>query len=121
MTVKQVPINLIFELWLSSEDEELTASFSTNQDLEYSVSFNGNGTKFSVPFVGTWWANASIFIDEANVGEEMIDSEVIYEKEIPGIALVAGNHTMKVKLRNDISLPFIGDTNVYVKRITLSG
>ena len=83
--------------------------------------FNGNGTKFSVPFVGTWWANASIFIDEAKVGEEMIDSEVIFDKEFPGIALAAGNHTMKVKLTNDVSLPFMGDTNLYVERITLYG
>ena len=121
LTVKQVPINLNFEQWLYNEDEELTAYFSTTQDIEYSVSFNGNGTKFSVPFVGTWWANASIFIDGAKVGEEMIDSEVIFEKEFLGIALAAGNHTMKVKLTNDVSLPLWGDTNIYVERITLSG
>ncbi len=121
LTVKQVPINLIFKQWLYSEDEELIASFSTTQDLEYSVSFRGNGTKFSVPFVGTWWANASIYIDGAKVGEEMIDSEMIFEKKFPGIALAAGNHKMKVKLTNDVSLPFMGDTNLYVERITLSG
>ncbi|MDD5616111.1 MAG: Ig-like domain-containing protein [Candidatus Methanoperedens sp.] len=121
LTVKQMPIILVFGQWLYSEDEELTASFSSAQDLEYSVSFKGNGTKFSVPFVGTWWANASIFIDGAKVGEEMIDSEIIFDKEFPGIALLAGNHTMKVKLRNDISLPFMGDTNLYVESVTLSG
>jgi len=55
------------------------------------------------------------------VGEEMIDSETIFEKEFPGIALEAGNHTMKVRLTNDVSLPFMGDTNLYVERITLSG
>ncbi|TRZ90487.1 MAG: hypothetical protein D4R88_03525 [Methanosarcinales archaeon] len=121
LTVKQVSIVLIFEQWLYSEDDELTASFSTTQDLEYSVSFRGNGTKFSVPFVGTWWANASIYIDGTKVGEEMIDSEVIFEKDFPGIALAAGDHTMKVKLTNDVSLPFMGDTNIYVERITLSG
>jgi len=121
LTVKQVPINLIFQQWLYSEDEELTASFSTTQDLEYGVFFKGNGTKFSVPFVGTWRANTSIYIDGAKVGEEMIDSEMIFEKEFPGILLAAGDHTMKVKLTNDISLPFMGDTNLYVERITLSG
>ncbi|MDP2840783.1 MAG: Ig-like domain-containing protein [Candidatus Methanoperedens sp.] len=120
LTVKQVPIVLVFGQWLSSEDEELTASFSTTQDIEYKVSFRGNGTKFSVPFVGTWWANASIFIDGAKVGEEMIDSETIFEKEFTVIALAAGNHTMKVRLRNDLSLPFMGDTNLYAERITLS-
>ena len=120
LTVKQVPIVLMFEQWLYSEDDELTASFSTTQDLEYSVSFRGNGTKFSVPFVGTWCANASIYIDGAKVGEEMIESEVIFDKEFPGIALAAGNHTMKVKLTNDVYLPLWGDTNIYVDRITLS-
>ena len=120
LTVKQVPINLIFKQWLYGEDEELTASFSTNQDLEYSISFRGNGTKFSVPFVGTWWANASIYIDGTKVGEEMIDSEVIFEKEFPGIALGVGNHTMMVRLTNDASLPFMEDTNIYVEKITLS-
>ncbi len=120
LTVKQVPIVLVFGQWLYSENEELTASFSTTQDIEYSVSFNGNGTKFSVPFVGTWWANASIFIDGVKVGEEMIDSEIIFEKEFPGIALAAGNHTLKVRLANDVSLPFMGDTNIYVERITLT-
>ena len=121
LTVKQVPIVLVFDQWLHSEDEELIASFSTTQDLVYGVSYKGNGTKFSVPFVGTWWANASIFIDGEKVGEEMIDSEVIFEKEITGIALQAGNHTIKVILKNDISLPLIGDTNLFVERITLSG
>ena len=121
LTVRQMPIILAFEQWLLSEDEELTASFSTTQDLEYRVSFKGNGTKFSMPFVGTWWANASIYIDGAKVGEEMIDSEIIFEKEFPGIALAAGDHTMNVKLTNDVSLPFMGDTNLYVERITLYG
>ncbi len=120
LTVKQVPINLIFEQWLYNEDDELTASFSTTQDIEYSVSFRGNGTKFSVPFVGTWWANASIYIDMAKAGEDMIDSEAIFDKEFPGIALAAGNHTMKVKLTKDISIPLWWDTNIYVERITLS-
>jgi len=72
-----VPIVLIFGQWLHSEDEELTAFFSTSQNLEYSISFKGNGTKFPVPFMGTWWANASIYIDGAKVGEERIDNEVI--------------------------------------------
>ncbi|MDO8724884.1 MAG: Ig-like domain-containing protein [Candidatus Methanoperedens sp.] len=121
LTVKQVPIVLVFEQWLYSEDEELTASFSTTQDLKYRVSFNGNGTKFSVPFVGTWWANSSIYIDGAKVGEEMFDSEMIIDKEFPGIALAAGNHTMNVKMTNEFSLPFMGDTNIYVERITLYG
>lgn len=121
LTVKPVPIVLVFGQLLYSEGDELTASFSTTRDLEYSVSFNGNGTKFSVPFVRTWWANASIYIDGAKVGEEKIDSEVIFEKEFSGIALAAGNHTMKVRLTNDVSLPLLGDTNLYVESVTLSG
>ena len=120
LTVKQAPINLIFKQWLYNEDGELTASFSTTQDLEYSVSFRGNGTKFSVPFIGTWWGNASIYIDGAKIGEEMIDNEMIFEKEFPGIALGVGNHTMMVRLTNDASLPFMEDTNIYVEKITLA-
>ena len=120
LTVKQVPIVLDFGKWLYSEDDELTASLTTDQSLEYSISFRGNGTKFFLPFVGTWWPNASIYIDGANVGEEMIDSETILVKKFPGITLAPGVHTIKVVLINDKSLPFAGDTNLYVESVTLS-
>ncbi len=120
LTVKQVPIVLDFGKWLYSEDDELTASFTTDQSLEYSISFRGNGTKFSLPFVGTWWPNASIYIDGAKAGEEMIDSETMLVKIFPRITLAPGVHTIKVALTNDKFLPFGGDTNIYVEGVTLA-
>ncbi len=120
LTLKQVPIVLDFRKWLFSEDEELTASFTTTQSLEYSVSFRGNGTKFSVPFVGTWWPNATIYIDGAKVGEEKIDSETMIVKIFPRITLAPGVHALNVTLTNDMFLPFVGDTNLYVESVTLS-
>jgi hypothetical protein len=119
LTVKQVPIVLDFGKWLYSEDEELTVSFTTTQTLEYSVSFRGNGTKFSVPFVGTWWPNATINIDGAKVGEEMIDSETTLVKIFPRITLAPGEHTLNVTLTNDMFLPLVGDTNLYVESLKL--
>ncbi len=120
LTVKQVPIVLDFEKWLYSEDEELIGSFTTTQTIEYNVYFRGNGTKFSVPFVGTWWPNASIYLDGAKVGEEKIESEKIVDRILSRITLAPGVHTINVTLTNDMFLPPIGDTNLYVERITLS-
>lgn len=120
LTVKQVPIVLNFGKWLYSEDDELTASFTTDQRLEYGVSFRGNSTKLSVPFVGTWWPNARIHIDGAKAGEEMIDSETMLVRIFPRIILAPGVHTINVTLTNDKFLPLVGDTNIYVESVTLS-
>lgn len=120
LTVKHVPIVLNFENWLYSEDDELTASFTTDQTLEYGISFRGNGTMFSVPFVGTWWANARIHIDGVKAGEEMIDSETSLVRIFPRITLAPGVHTINVTLANDKFLPLVGDTNIYVESVTLS-
>ncbi len=120
LTVKQVPVVLDFRKWLFSEDEELTASFTTTQSLEYSVSFRGNGTKLSVPFVGTWWPNASIYLDGGKVGEEKMDSEIMLVKIFPRITVAPGVHTLNITLTNDMFLPFVGDTNLYVESVTLS-
>lgn len=120
LTVKQVPIVLNFGKWLYSEDDELTASFTTDQRLEYGVSFRGNSTKLSVPFVGAWWPNARIHIDGAKAGEEMIDSETMLVRIFPRIILAPGVHTINVTLTNDKFLPLVGDTNIYVESVTLS-
>lgn len=119
LTVKQVPIVLDFRKWLYSEGDELTASFTTYQNLEYSISFRGNATSVSIPFVGTWWPNASIYIDGIKAGEEMIDSETIQVKIFPTITLGPGTHTINVKLTNDKFLLLFGDTNLYVESVTL--
>lgn len=121
LTVKQVPIVFDFGKWLYSEDEELAASFSTEQNLKYSVSFRGNGTEFAVPFVGTWWPNASIYIDGVKIGEETIDSETMIERSFPGVTLSPGVHSINVSLKNDLYLPYLGDTNLFVEKVTLSG
>lgn len=119
LTVKQVPVALDFRKWLFSEDEELTASFTTTQSLEYSVSFRGNGTMFYWLF-DTWWPNATIYIDGGKVGEEKIDSETMLVKIFPRITLAPGVHSLNVTLTNDMFLPFVGDTNLYVESVTLS-
>jgi hypothetical protein len=120
LTVKQVPIVLNFGKWLFSESDEMAASFTTDQSLEYSISFRGNGTKFSIPFVGTWWPNATIYVDGTKAGEEMVDSETMLVKRFSRISLAPGLHIIKVVLTNDMFLPFVGDTNLYVESVTLS-
>lgn len=120
LTVKQVPIVLDFGKWLYSEGDELTASFNTDQRLEYGVLFRGNGTKLSLPFIGSWWPNASIYIDGTKAGEVMIDSETMHVKNFPRITLAPGVHAINVKLTNDKFLPSVGDTNLYVESVTLS-
>lgn len=119
LTVKQVPIVLDFKKWLFNEDEELIAAFTTDKNLEYSVSFRGNGTMFYWLF-DTWWPNATIYIDGGKVGEEKLDSEMILVKSFPSISLAPGVHTLKVMLTNDRFFPFVGDTNLYVESVTLS-
>jgi len=70
--------------------------------------------------VGTWWPNASIYIDGAKAGEEMINGETMLVKIFPRITLEPGIHTINIKLTNDKFLPFGGDTNIYVEGVTLS-
>ncbi len=120
LTIKQVPIILDFRSWIYSEFEELDVSFTITQKLKYSISFKGNGTSFSVPVMGTWWPNTIIYIDGTEAGEEMIDSETIFVKAFPGIMLAPGVHNMKVRMKNDIYLPLMGDANLYVESVTLS-
>ncbi len=120
LTVKQVTMVLDFGKWLYSEDDELTASFTTYQSLEYSISFRGNGTNLALPLVGIWWPNASIYIDGAKAGEEMIGSETVIVRIFPRITLSPGVHTINVRMTNDKYLPLVGDTNLYVESVTLS-
>ncbi len=120
LTVKQVPIVLYFGKWLYGEDEKLTASFITGQNLDWGVSFRGNGTDFSIPFVGTWWPNARIEIDGNLIGEEMIDDKTMTVKSFPPTALAPGAHVLNITLTNDVFLPPAGDTNLYADTVTLS-
>jgi hypothetical protein len=54
------------------------------------------------------------------VGEEKMDSETMLVKIFPRITLAPGVHALNVTLTNDMFLPFVGDTNLYVESVTLS-
>ena len=120
LTITQEPIIIEFEKWIYNQDEILNGQFYTNQELNYSISFTGYGTKFSVPLVGVWWPNASIEIDRIRTGEETIESESMITNNFIQTTLPAGYHNLNISLKNDKSLPLFGDTNLYVKKVVLS-
>ncbi|NJD77448.1 MAG: hypothetical protein FIB08_10205 [Candidatus Methanoperedens sp.] len=121
LTIKQVPIILDFDRWIYSESENLTGTFTTNREMEYEISFLGNATYFTLPLLGMWWPDAIIEIDGVKIDGETIDSISLATEKFPQVILPAGTHTLTVKLKNDKYLPYVGDTNLYVKRVTLSG
>lgn len=120
LTITPEPIVIEFNKWINNEDEQLTGNFSTNQELNYSISFTGLGTKFSLPLIGTWWPNASIGIDGIT-GEETIDGQSMVTRTIIETALSPGGHNLSISLKNDKYLPLVGDTNLYVEKIIISG
>ncbi|CAG0983478.1 hypothetical protein METP3_02219 [Methanosarcinales archaeon] len=121
LTITQKPIILEFNQWISNESYKLSGQFFTNQDLKYSISFTGYGTKFSVPLIGTWWPNASIEIDGIQIDEEIIDSRSTLSKIFTSVTIPAGDHYLNISLKNDKYLPLLGDTDLYVEKIVLSG
>ena len=121
LTIKPEPIILEFNRWIYDEDEELNGQFFTDQELEYSISFTGYGSKFSVPLIGVWWPNVSIMIDGVALGEEIIDNEFTISRTLMQATLPDGNHNLNISLKNDKYLPLLGDTNIYVRKIVLSG
>ncbi len=121
LTIKPEPIIFEFNRWIYDEDGKLNGQFSTYQELEYSILFTGYGSKFSVPLVGIWWPNVSIVIDGVQLGEEIIDSESTISRIFKQATLPAGNHSLDISLKNDKYLPLLGDTNIFVGKIVLSG
>ena len=121
LTITQKPIILEFNQWISNESYKLSGQFFTNQDLKYDISFTGYGTKFSVPLIGTWWPNASIEIDGMQIDEEIIDSRSTISKTFTWVTIPAGDHYLNISLKNDKYLPLLGDTDLYVEKIVLSG
>jgi Ca-dependent carbohydrate-binding module xylan-binding len=119
LTITPVPIIFEFNRWILNESDIMNGEFSTSQDLEYTISFSGYGTKFHVPFIGDWWANASIDIDGIKIGEEMIDSTTLMTRTFNKTMIPAGDHNINITLKNDKYLPLIGDTNLYVEKIEL--
>lgn len=114
LTIKQAPIIIRFRQWIYGS-EKLSANFTTNQDLNFSVSLSGNGTEF-------WgWPHAGIEIDGAKIGEETVDSGSLVTKDYPQTALHAGTHTLNVRMTDDFWIPLLGDRNLYVENVVLSG
>ena len=103
------------------KSDKLNGQFFTNQELEYSISFTGYGTKFSVPLIGVWWPNVSIEVDGIQLGEEIIDSESTISRTFPQTTLPAGNHNLSISLKNDKYLPLLGDTNLFIEKLVISG
>jgi len=120
LTIIPVPIILEFNRWIYNEDEGLNGQFFTSQDSNYTISFTGYGTKFSVPLLGTWWPDASIEIDGVKLAEERIDFGSNRTITFSQARLPAGDHHFNISLKNDKYFPFVGDTNIYVVNVVLS-
>lgn len=115
LNIEQVPVVLNFDQWINRSDDSLSASFISNQERSYSISLHSYGTEF------LGWPNASLKIDEVIIGEEIIDSPDLIIKDYSRITLPAGNHTVNVRMTNDLFVPLLGDRNLYVERVVLSG
>jgi hypothetical protein len=119
LTITPVPVILEFNSWIFNESYIMKGEFSTDQDMEYTISFSGYGTKFHVPFFRDWWPNASIEIDGLKIGEELIDSESLMTRVFNKTMIPAGNHILNIHLKNDKYLPLIGDTNLFIEKVEL--
>jgi hypothetical protein len=120
LTITPVPIIFEFNNWILNESYIMKREFSTNEDMEYTISFSGYGTKFQVPFIGVWWPNASIEIDGLKMGEEMIDSDSLISRTFNKTIIPAGVHNINISLKNDKYLPLLGDTNLYVEKVEIT-
>jgi hypothetical protein len=120
LTITPVPIIFEFNRWIFNEGDIMNGEFSTSQDLEYTISFSGYGTKFHVPFIGVWWPNASIEVDGVKMGEEIIDSESLTTRTFNKTMIPAGIHNLNISLKNDKYLPLLGDTNLYVEKVKIT-
>jgi hypothetical protein len=120
LTITPVPIIFEFNRWILNESELMNGEFSTNEDLEYTISFSGYGTKFEVPFIGIWWPNASLEIDGIKIGEETIDSESLVRRTFNKTMISAGDHNINISLKNDKYLPLLGDTNLFVEKVEIT-
>jgi len=121
LTITPEPIIFEINKWIYMEDQILTGEFSTSQDMEYTISFSGYGTKLDVYLIGVWWPNASIEIDGMKIGEEMIDSESLMTRIFNKTMIPAGEHNISIRMKNDIYIPLFGDTNLYVEKVEITG
>jgi hypothetical protein len=119
LTITPEPIIFEFNRWILNESDIMNGEFSTSQDLEYTISFSGYGTKFHVPFIGVWWPNASIEVDGIKMGEETIGSESLITRMFNKTIIPAGNHSLKISLKNDKYLPMLGDTNLFIEKVEI--
>lgn len=130
LTLTQPPIVLEFNQWINATEGDLipdndaatrlTRFFETSQELKYDIALIAKGTEFHLPFQQEGWPNASIEIDGKLVGEETIDSGYMITKTFPRVFLPQGNHTITIKMTNDLYIPFIGDRNLYIAKVVLS-
>jgi len=120
LTITPIPIVFEFNRWILNESYIMNGEFSTNEDLEYTISFSGYGTKFEVPFIGIWWPNASIEIDGIKIGEEMIYSESLTTRTFNKAIIPADDHNINISLKNDKYLPLLGDTNLFVEKVEIT-
>jgi hypothetical protein len=120
LTITPVPIIFGFNRWILNESDIMNGEFSTSQDLEYTISFSGYGTKFQLPLIDIWWPNTSIEIDGIKIGEEIIDSESLTTRTFNKTMISTGDHKINISLKNDKYLPLLGDTNLYVEKVEIT-
>jgi len=107
----------------SSKNEnssELITDFKTKHDGEYFVYLKGMGTEVHWPFKQEEWPIVQVEVDNIILENIEISGGSSSELYIGEIKLNKGNHTLKVKMINNLEIPFIGSRNLYVERIEFS-
>jgi type II secretory pathway pseudopilin PulG len=119
------PVALGFNDWILSSpeggpDDELYVDFKIKHDTIYSVTFTGWGTEAHLPLMSEEWAICRIEIDGMIVGDKEIISASKIDVPFGNVLLGAGNHTLRLTMKNDFNVPLLGDRNLYVATIMLS-
>lgn len=117
-----LPSTLIeFDQWINSskneKTSELVTNFKTKHDSEYCVYLKGMGTEVHWPLKQEEWPIVQVEVD--NIIFENIEISGGSNSYFPlgEIKLNKGNHTLKVKMINNLEIPFIGARNLYIERI----
>lgn len=119
------PVVFEFNTWIMSSHESgpdyaVRADFETRHNAVYRVILEGWSTEAHWPLMPEQRAIARIEVDGMIIGDKEITGASKTEVLFGNVLLGAGNHTLGVKMTNDLNLPLLGDRNLYVATVILS-
>ena len=120
-----LPSTLIeFDQWINSSKNEktfeLVTNFKTKHDGEYYVYLNGMGTEMHWPLKQEEWPIVQVEVDSIIFENIEISGGSSSKFPLGKIKLNKGNHTLKVKMINNLEIPLIGARNLYIEGIEFS-